>query len=106
MSGRVPSDGAELLGEIVHVRDTCLLRAARRTANLLTRVYNQHLAPLGLEATQFTILCAVASGRAGSSTELAAMLRIERSTLTRNLERLVSAGLVVFYGEWVVASRG
>lgn len=72
-----------------------MLYAARRTANLLTRVYNQHLAPLGLEAPQFTILCAVAHGRAASATELAAMLGIERSTLTRNLERLVAAGLVV-----------
>ena len=84
-----------MVGELAEVRGTCMLYAARRTANLLTRAYNQRLAPLGLEATQFTILCAVAHGRAASATELAAVLGIERSTLTRNLERLVSAGLVV-----------
>ena len=95
MSERAPLDDGDLLGELVHVRRTCLLRAARRTANLLTRAYNQHLAPLGIEGTQFTILCAVASGRAASATELAALVGIERSTLTRNLERLVAAGLVV-----------
>jgi DNA-binding MarR family transcriptional regulator len=95
MSGPGPSGDCELAGDIAEVRGTCMLHAARRTANLLTRAYNQHLSPLGLEATQFTILCAVAYGRAASATELAAMLGIERSTLTRNLERLVAAGLVV-----------
>ena len=95
MGDQPNSDGGELAGELAEVRGTCMLYAARRTANLLTRVYNQHLAPLELEAPQFTILCAVAHGRAASATELAALLGIERSTLTRNLERLVAAGLVV-----------
>jgi len=84
-----------LVGELAEVRGTCMLYAARRTANLLTRAYNQRLAPLGLEATQFTILCAVAHGRAASATELAAVLGIERSTLTRNLERRVEALLPI-----------
>lgn len=72
----------------------CLGRAARRTANVVTRAYNHQLRPLGLEVTQFTILCTIALERARSSAELAEMVGVERSTLARNLDRLVTAGLV------------
>ncbi|MGE0501009.1 MAG: MarR family winged helix-turn-helix transcriptional regulator [Rhizobiaceae bacterium] len=85
---RSPIQDIALLGA------TCLGRAARRTANIVTRVYNQHLAKAGIEVTQFTILCCVALERAASASELADMVGVERSTLVRNLDRLVAAGLV------------
>ncbi|MDP3896119.1 MAG: MarR family transcriptional regulator [Mesorhizobium sp.] len=72
----------------------CLSRAARRTANLLTRTYNAYLAPSGVEVTQFSILCTIARGNAGSASELADLVGVERSTLARNLDRLAAAGLV------------
>lgn len=68
--------------------------AARRTANLVTRHYNRYLAPLGLEITQAVLLGLIASGKAGSSSELARMIGVERSTLTRNLKLLEEAGLI------------
>lgn len=80
--------------ELTLIGAACLGRAARRTANLVTRAYNHHLAPLGIEVTQFTILCTVALGRAKSASELADMVGVERSTLARNLDRLIAAGLV------------
>ena len=55
------------LHELTLIGAACLGRAARRTANLVTRAYNHRLGPLG----------------------------IERSTLARNLDRLIAAGLVV-----------
>jgi DNA-binding MarR family transcriptional regulator len=66
----------------------------RRTANLVTRHYNRYLAPLGLEITQAVLLGLIASGKAGSSSELARMIGVERSTLTRNLKLLEEAGLI------------
>ena len=72
----------------------CISAALRRTANLVTRVYNAYLAPSGLEVTQYSILRKIQSGKAGSASELAELVGVERSTLARNLERLVSAGLV------------
>ena len=72
----------------------CMSAALRRTANLVTRVYNAYLAPAGLEVTQYSILRKIEVGAAGSASELAELVGVERSTLTRNLERLVSAGLV------------
>ena len=72
----------------------CISAALRRTANLVTRVYNAYLAPSGLEVTQYSILRKIQSGKASSASELAELVGVERSTLARNLERLVSAGLV------------
>lgn len=77
------------------IRTECLAFAARRTANLMSRVYAAKLAPLGLEPSQFGVLIVVAAGRADSARELADKLGIERSTLTRNLTRLLDAGLLV-----------
>lgn len=82
------------LHELTLIGAACLGRAARRTANLVTRAYNQHLAPLGIEVTQFTILCSIALGKARSASELADMVGVERSTLARNLDRLIASGLV------------
>lgn len=82
------------LFELTLIGAACLGRAARRTANLVTRAYNHHLSPLGIEVTQFTILCTIALERAKSASELADMVGVERSTLARNLDRLVASGLV------------
>lgn len=82
------------LFELTLIGAACLGRAARRAANLVTRVYNHHLNPLGIEVTQFSILCTIALERAKSASELADMVGVERSTLARNLERLVASGLV------------
>lgn len=82
------------LHELTLIGAACLGRAARRTANLVTRAYNQHLGPLGIEVTQFTILCTIALERAKSASELAEMVGVERSTLARNLDRLIASGLV------------
>ncbi|MGB6118606.1 MAG: MarR family winged helix-turn-helix transcriptional regulator [Mesorhizobium sp.] len=72
----------------------CLGAALRRTANLVTRVYNAYLAPAGLEVTQYSILRKIEIGSAGSASELADIVGVERSTLARNLERLEKLGLV------------
>lgn len=80
--------------DFVHMGRTCLGHAARRTANLLTRHYNRHLVPLGLELTQCQLLAVIADGSAASSAEIARFLGIDRSTLARNLKPLEAAGLI------------
>lgn len=86
------SDDAPI--DIEGMAQVCMAYAARRTANLVTRHYNRYLAPLGLEITQAVLLGLIASGTAGSSSELARMIGVERSTLTRNLKLLEEAGLI------------
>lgn len=60
----------------------------RRAARKLTQVYDRHLKPAGIQATQFTLL-AMLSGSSERDgvlmTELASRLGMDRTTLTRNL---------------------
>jgi DNA-binding MarR family transcriptional regulator len=81
--------------DFLHMGRTCLGHAARRTANLLTRHYNRHMATLGLELTQAQLLAAIADGSASSAAEIARFLGIDRSTLARNLKPLETAGLII-----------
>jgi DNA-binding MarR family transcriptional regulator len=84
-----------LRDQIGTMGDRCFALQARKTANLLARVYNAALEPLGLEISQFSTLSAVALERSDSITELASALGVERSTLTRNLKVLERDGLIV-----------
>lgn len=77
-----------------HMGRTCFGHAARRTANLLTRHYNRHMAALGLEITQAQLLAVIADGSATSAADIARFLGIDRSTLARNLKPLEVAGLI------------
>jgi len=80
--------------DFLNMGRTCLGHTARRTANLLTRHYNRHMAALGLELTQAQLLAAIAEGSATSAAQIARFLGIDRSTLARNLKPLEAAGLV------------
>ncbi|MEP3180554.1 MAG: hypothetical protein ABJO45_13515, partial [Lentilitoribacter sp.] len=60
--------------DFLHMGRTCFGHAARRTANLVTRHYNRHLAGLGLELTQAQLLAAIAEGSAGSAAGIARFL--------------------------------
>lgn len=74
----------------------CLCFRARRTARVITRAYDEALRPTGLQATQVTLMNAVALGPDGTQPmgQLADILALEISTLTRNLRALKNAGLV------------
>ncbi|WP_421994928.1 MarR family winged helix-turn-helix transcriptional regulator [Roseococcus sp.] len=95
MAAKPPLTAQDAVEACSEIRTQCLAFAARRTANLISRVYAARLAPLGLEPSQFGVLIVVATGKADSARELADKLGIERSTLTRNLARLLEAGLLV-----------
>lgn len=81
--------------ELKLVSEACLVRAARRTANLLTRVYAERFSDVGIEPTQFTLLVAIAASKARSATDLADRIGVERSTLVRNLGPMLSAKLII-----------
>ncbi|MCC6001673.1 MAG: winged helix-turn-helix transcriptional regulator [Pararhodobacter sp.] len=76
--------------------DACLCFRARRTARAITRLYDAALRPTGLQATQVTLMNAVALGPRGAQPmgRLADILALEISTLTRNLRPLQHAGLL------------
>ncbi len=74
----------------------CLCFRARRVSRALTRMYDEALRPLGIHATQLTLLTAIAmSGkRGGMMNRLSEVLAVDGTTLSRNLRPLERAGLL------------
>jgi DNA-binding MarR family transcriptional regulator len=71
----------------------CLCLASRRAARALTRAFDRQLRPLGIRATQFSILTMLLLRGRLTIGELAEFLGLDRTTLTRNLA-LVDEGWV------------
>ena len=63
-------------------------------ARVVTRAYDSALRPVGLRATQLSILVAIAIDGAISIAALASFLGMDRTTLTRNLKPLEKEGLI------------
>ena len=66
----------------------CLCLASRQAARSITRSFDRSLLPHGLRITQFTILVMLILRGPSTIGELAEKLRIERTTLSRNLARI------------------
>lgn len=72
----------------------CVALRIRRMSRIITRYYDDALRPLGLTASQFTLLTAIAQRDGVTASEIGMELDIEKSTLSRNLRRLEALGLV------------
>lgn len=74
----------------------CLCFRVRRVSRALTRVYDEELRALGLQATQLTVLNAIAMlGDAGGPvSRVASVLSMDGTTLSRNLRPLERSGIV------------
>lgn len=70
----------------------CHCLAARKEARELTRRYEENLRPHGLRATQFSVLAALAQMGPTPITELAEVLGLERTTLTRGADVMEEDG--------------
>ncbi len=73
---------------------TCTAFHVRRTSRVIQRLYDNALAPYDLRGTQFTLLNALAIAGEMSMNELADLLTMDRTTLTRNLRPLDGQGWV------------
>ena len=78
----------------VHVYDHCLCFAAQRAARALARRFDEALAPLGLTSGQFSLLTSLNQRTPPSIGSIAALLVMDRTTLTANLKPLERRGLV------------
>ncbi len=72
----------------------CLVFNTRMAARAVTRRYDTMLRPYGVTAAQFSLLGGIKRGQGQSVSELAERNGIDRTSLTRNLDRLERAGLV------------
>ncbi|WP_224982934.1 MarR family winged helix-turn-helix transcriptional regulator [Geomonas agri] len=66
----------------------------RRASRAITKVYDDALQPAGLKVTQYSVLVNLSRAGVVSVSALARMLRLDRTTLVRNLKSLEQAGLV------------
>jgi DNA-binding MarR family transcriptional regulator len=89
MKKQVHSLNTTELGQVV---STCACFNLRKAARVITQHFDESLKPSGLLITQFTILVAVVMVKAGTINELAAILVMDRTTLTRNLKPLEREG--------------
>jgi DNA-binding MarR family transcriptional regulator len=76
-------------------RYACHCLNIRRTGQAITNRYNQHLGPSGLSTGQFSILKFLIQLRKVSVSKLAIEMRLDRTTLVRNLKPLEEKGLVI-----------
>ena len=72
----------------------CACFNTRKAARAVTRFYDDMLAPSGLKATQLTMLGAISISGPTRMSELADMLALDKTTLTRNLTLLEAGGLI------------
>ena len=76
----------------------CTCFKLRKLTRAMSRVYDQHMASVGLKTTQYSVLKNAAQ-EALPVAELAERLGTERTTLTRNLKPLIEA-------QWVTLEAG
>ncbi|KAA2213846.1 MarR family winged helix-turn-helix transcriptional regulator [Teichococcus oryzae] len=76
------------------VRDTCLCLHAQRAARALARRFDEAFRPLGLTSGQFSLMMALNRPQPASMGPVAALLALDRTTLTAALKPLERRGLV------------
>jgi DNA-binding MarR family transcriptional regulator len=84
--------------EISRIAETtsasCLATRIRQLSRVITRVYDDAMRPLGITTSQFTLLTQLAQEDGIAAVEIGYSLDIEKSTLSRNLKRLLALGLI------------
>jgi DNA-binding MarR family transcriptional regulator len=77
----------------------CFCASLRRASRALTQLYDHALRPLGLRATQFTVLQALSLAGEVPQGELGRILAMDSTTLTRTLE-------IMRRNSWVAVRHG
>jgi DNA-binding MarR family transcriptional regulator len=77
----------------------CMCGGFRRTARALTQMYEEALRPVGLRATQMTILQVLSRAREVSQGQLGRMLAMDSTSLTRTLA-------IMARKSWIAEQRG
>jgi len=78
----------------LHVRDHCLCLHTQRAARALARRFDEAFRPVGLTSGQFSLLMSLNRPSPPSIGSVAALLAMDRTTLTANLKPLRKRGLL------------
>lgn len=76
------------------IEGTCLAVRLRALNRALTSVYDDHLRPFGLKTSQLNVLVAIEAAGAIQPVQLAEALSLEKSTVSRNVDKLAARGWV------------
>lgn len=72
----------------------CVCGNLRMAARAVSSIYDRHLRPAGLQASQMAVLWAVAGLKRSAVNEVAKVIAMDETTLLRNLRVLERRGLV------------
>ena len=84
----------ESLYQFARQQVPCVGFNVRRATRLITQFYDKMLAPSGLRSTQYSLLNVLSLMNDLRMQDLALILAMDRTTLTRNLRPLTKQGLI------------
>lgn len=78
--------------ETKQVGRECIGGRVRMLNRMITAIYDEALASVGLKTSQFNVLVAAVNREESRPAELAKVLAMDESTLSRNVERMCAKG--------------
>lgn len=72
----------------------CYCTQFRRSANALSRIYDDELRPVGLKISQLSLLRGLSRLVEASLTEVATEVALDKTTISRNIKIMIDAGWV------------
>jgi len=95
MTPSAPAATTDLASIAALTSETCIATRVRQLSRIITRVYDDALRAHGITASQFTLLTQLAQQDSITAAEIGFTLDIEKSTLSRNLKRLLALGHII-----------
>jgi DNA-binding MarR family transcriptional regulator len=80
--------------ETKHIGRQCIGFRVRMLNRMVTSIYDDALAKAGVKTSQFNVLVAVSNRTEMKPSELAKILAMDESTLSRNVDRMCTKGLL------------
>ena len=76
----------------VHIADTCVAVRARLISRAISRTFDAALRPFGVSTAQMNILVAVQFMEQTTAKKIGAVLALEKSTVSRNVQIMITKG--------------
>jgi len=92
----VDKDRALEIGKMV--ANQCLAGRVRRLNRVITNLYDRALQPYGITVNQANVLVSLVVQGEASAGEIGARLQMEKSTISRTLDRMKASGWVAVSG--------
>lgn len=72
----------------------CQARKIMKSERLISNVFRKHLLPYGITNSQFSIMLLISKKKTTTQTEVGNMLALEKSSVSRNMIRLIQDGMI------------